>query len=102
MSDSWEHDLWIEKVLTADPAVLYPRYIDGAGRSPPENVGGIPGFYRFLDALEDPKHPDHAHLLNWYGGPFEAKAVGEDKIRERLATIAIRRLRKVVPAKRKN
>jgi len=102
MGDNWEHDLRIEKVLNADHAVLYPRYIDGAQRCPPEDVGGIPGFYRFLDALEDPKYPDHHHLLEWHGGPFDANIIDEDKIRKRLATIAARRLRKTVPPKRKN
>lgn len=102
MGDNWEHDLRIEKILPADPAVLYPLYIDGAGGCPPEDVGGIPGFYGFLDALEDPKHPDHHHLMEWHGGPFNKNTVGEDKIRKRLAAIATRRLRKALPAKRKN
>ena len=102
MGDSWEHDLRIEKVLTADPVAPYPRYIDGAGRCPPEDVGGIPGFYGFLEALEDPNHPDHSHLLEWHGGPFDKNAIDEVKIRKRLATIATRRLRKAAKAKRNN
>lgn len=102
MGDSWEHDLHIEKALTAAPAVLYPRFIDGAGRCPPEDVGGIPGFYNFLDALKNKRHPDHHHLIEWHGGPFDANSLGEDQILKRLAMIAPRSLRKVLPTKRKN
>ena len=88
MGDSWEHDVKIEKVLPADPRQTYPRFIDGAGRCPPEDIGGFPGFYAFLEALEDPKNPEHAPLLEWHGGPFDPEAMDEDEIRERLARIA--------------
>jgi hypothetical protein len=94
MGDSWEHDLRIEKVLPADPAVTYPRFIEGAGRCPPEDIGGFPGFYGFLDALEDPENPEHEYLLEWHGGPFDPDALDEDQIRKRLARIADRQKRK--------
>ena len=71
MGDSWEHRLQIEKLLPADPVASYPRLVDGARRCPPEDVGGIPGFYEFLDAIADPKHPDHEDRLDWYGSPFD-------------------------------
>jgi hypothetical protein len=38
-------------ITAADPALDYPRFIDGARRAPPEDVGGIPGFDEFLDAM---------------------------------------------------
>src|SRR3546814_8924861 len=43
MGDGWQHTLRIEKKLAADPAASYPRLVDGAGRCPPEDCGGIPG-----------------------------------------------------------
>jgi hypothetical protein len=33
-------------------------------------VGGISGYENFLEALEDPKHPEHDELLEWVGGTF--------------------------------
>jgi len=102
MGDNWEHELRIENVLPADAAVLYPRYIDGAGRCPPEDVGGIPGFYNLVEALGDPTHPDHEHLMEWHGGPFDQTAIATDEIRKRLTKIATRRLRKAAPSKRIN
>src|SRR3546814_9694109 len=72
MGDGWQHTLRIEKKLAADPAASYPRLVDGAGRCPPEDCGGIPGFYDFLEAITDPQHPDYADSLAWYGGPFDA------------------------------
>jgi hypothetical protein len=47
------------------PGVSYPRYIGGERNGPPEDCGGIPGFYQLLEAITDPAHPDHAHVKEW-------------------------------------
>lgn len=93
MGDSWEHVIKIQKTLPADPTAGYPRLIDGAERCPPEDVGGIPGFEAFLEAINDPKHPDHADRLDWYGGPFDPADMDRTRITKRLAAIASRRKR---------
>jgi hypothetical protein len=72
--DSWLHEITVEKILPPDAA---PQTIAvclaGARACPPEDCGGIAGFARLLKALENPKHPEHLDLLDWYGGPFDAK-----------------------------
>jgi len=93
MGDSWEHLVLIEKLLAADPAASYPRLIDGAGRCPPEDVGGIPGFYEFLDAITDPHHPDHKDRIDWYGGPFDPHNMDTERIHKHLARIHTRHRR---------
>ncbi|HUO01275.1 MAG TPA: plasmid pRiA4b ORF-3 family protein [Rhizomicrobium sp.] len=94
MGDSWEHELRIEKVLPADATTAYPCFLDGAGKCPPEDIGGLPGFYNFLEAIEDPDHPDHEELFDWYGGPFNPADVDNDAIKKRLARLAPRKKRK--------
>ena len=93
MGDSWEHRLQIERLLAADPSASYPRLVDGALRCPPEDVGGIPGFYEFLEAIADPKHPDHDDRIEWYGGPFDPADMDAARIHKDLARIAARRKR---------
>ena len=39
----------------------------GERNGPPEDCGGIPGFYELLEAITDPTHPSHAHLNEWAG-----------------------------------
>ncbi len=87
MGDNWEHELRIEKVLPAEPDTRYPRFIDGAMAAPPEDIGGLPGFYEFLGAIEDPDHPEHDELTDWYGGPFNPTDLDEAAIKKRLARI---------------
>ena len=65
--DSWEHRLTVTDVGTGQPDVSYPRYIGGESNGPPEDCGGIPGFYELLEAISDPTHPSHAHLKEWAG-----------------------------------
>ncbi len=89
--DSWEHAIRIGKPQAADPAARYPRLVEAIGRSPPEDCGGIPGFYNLIEALADPKHPEHDDLLDWHGGPFDPAAVDVEAIRARLAKLGARR-----------
>jgi hypothetical protein len=68
--DSWEHEILFEGCPTKEPSTKYPVCLEGERACPPEDVGGIGGFYRFLEALADPKHEQHEELLEW-AGPFD-------------------------------
>jgi hypothetical protein len=63
--DCWEHRLTVTDVRAGEPGVSYPRYIGGEGNGPPEDCGGISGFYELLEVLADPKNPDHADAKKW-------------------------------------
>jgi pRiA4b ORF-3-like protein len=39
-----------------------------------EDVGGIPGYEDFLEALKDANHPEHEEYLDWIGGDFDPEA----------------------------
>jgi hypothetical protein len=87
----WRHTVTIEAIADADPAVEYPRYTDGTGRAPPEDVGGLPGFEMFLDAIADPKHEQHLELKRWHGRLFDPQRAAEDEIQTRMEKLAKRR-----------
>jgi hypothetical protein len=46
----------------------------GARACPPEDCGGVTGYYHLLEALADPEHEDHEILLEWVGGKFDPEA----------------------------
>ncbi|ABS69827.1 plasmid pRiA4b ORF-3 family protein [Xanthobacter autotrophicus] len=89
--DDWRHTITIEATAAADPATDYPRYLDGARRAPPEDVGGITGFELFLEAIADPEHEQHDELMLWHGRTFDPNLLDEDRIRARIAKLARRR-----------
>jgi hypothetical protein len=88
--DNWQHTVTIESVTDADPALDYPRFIDGSRRAPPEDVGGIPGFEQFLDAMTKPRHPERKRLLQWYGRHFNPDDIDLPEINARFGKIAER------------
>jgi Plasmid pRiA4b ORF-3-like protein len=72
--DSWEHELVVEKILSPEAGVQYPRCLDGQRACPPDDVGGVWGYQDFLDAIRDPNHPDHEDMVEWIGGEFDPEA----------------------------
>lgn len=72
--DSWQHDVVLEAVLPPGSNGHYPVVESGRRECPPEDVGGIPGYVRFLEVLADPKHPEHAETLEWIGGRFDPES----------------------------
>jgi hypothetical protein len=72
--DSWLHEIKFEGFVAAEPKAEYPRCIEGERACPPEDCGGIYGYHNLLNALTDPKHPDHAEFSEWYDDEFDAAA----------------------------
>jgi Plasmid pRiA4b ORF-3-like protein len=72
--DSWEHELLIEKMLPVEDGKTYPVCLTGKRACPPEDCGGIWGYSDFLEAIQDPAHPEHDERLEWVGGEFDPAA----------------------------
>lgn len=89
--DSWKHVILLEKILPLDQEVAYPICLAGKRACPPENCGGIWGYYDFLEAIQDPKHPEHDEMLEWVGGSFDPEEFDLDAINEEVKTYRIKR-----------
>ncbi len=72
--DGWMHDIVVEKTLPVEKGVDYPRCIDGKLACPPDDCGGIWGYYNMLQAVSDPKHPEHEDYKEWLGDKFDPEA----------------------------
>jgi len=88
--DAWEHRIVVTDIRQGDPALSYPRYVGGERNAPPEDCGGIPGFYDMLDAAADPGHPDHDEVKTWLDD-YDPSSINELRIRFGLGRIANRR-----------
>ena len=49
----------VEKTLSAEPKKKYAICLDGENACPPEDCGGIWGYYELLKAVKNPKHKEH-------------------------------------------
>jgi hypothetical protein len=64
--DGWRHDIVLDSIDAGGHDPL-SRCTEGAGRCPPEDVGGISGYQHLRRVIADPDHVEHAQLLQWLG-----------------------------------
>ena len=68
--DGWEHEILLERILTAVANTTYPKCVDGERACPPEDCGGIYGYKYLLEIIANPQHREYAEKkrwLNWIG-----------------------------------
>jgi hypothetical protein len=85
--DGWEHEVIVEKIMPIDPKAKYPHCLKGKRACPPEDVGGVWGFERFLEAMKNPMHEEHDSYISWWGGQYDPEAFNLDKINQGLQEI---------------
>jgi hypothetical protein len=88
--DSWEHGIIITKRRAGEPGVAYPRYVAGEHPAPPEDSGGVHGFYQMLETLAEPSDPNHDHIKQWLGD-FDPEKFDPVPVQSRIAQFASRR-----------
>jgi hypothetical protein len=72
--DDWDHIVLLEKTLPIDPEATYPRCIDGKRACPPDDCGGIWGYYDKLKVLKDPTDAEYEETVEWMGENFDPDA----------------------------
>ncbi len=82
--DSWQHQITVEKTEPIVSEEKYPTCIKGKGNCPPEDCGGIWGYYELLEAIKNKKHPNHIDMLDWLGGGFDPNEFNIEEINTRL------------------
>ena len=85
--DGWDHELLVEKILPPEAGKRYPVCLAGKRACPPEDCGGIWGYAAFLEAIDDPQHPEHEEMLEWVGGEFDPDAFDLDGVNTALQNL---------------
>lgn len=88
--DYWEHRIKVEKTLAPDRQIKLPFCVDGAGATPPEDCGGVPGYEDFVQAMTDPNHAEHDDMVEWIGADtWDSAAFDTIEVNDRLAQIKL-------------
>ena len=82
--DSWDHEILVEKFLDEEKDIDYPMCIKGQNSCPPEDCGGIWGFYNMLEIIKDKKHPEREEMLEWLGEDYDPEHFDLEETNERL------------------
>ena len=84
--DGWEHDIVLEKIYSNGDHKNTPVCLTGKNNCPPEDCGGIWGYYNMLEILKQPEHEEYEEYIEWLGEDFGPKYFNKEKINEKLAT----------------
>ena len=82
--DSWIHKITLEKVLKPDPTLTYPLCIKGKKACPPEDCGGIWGYYNMLNVIADETNEDYEEYAEWLGDGFDPEYFSVSEVNEEL------------------
>ncbi len=101
--DNWSHTVKVEKIATMSEGQSTFILLEAAGRCPPEDCGGAPGYQRLLETLADPDDEEHEDMIAWCGGPFDPTRVDLPALQANLDRLARRWLPLVrAPEKRRS
>jgi hypothetical protein len=79
--DSWVHALTLEGMLLAKKGQRYPVCLEGERACPPEDCGGVGGYYRLLEILSDPTHEEYDEFIAWLGGTHDPISFDPTKVK---------------------
>jgi len=89
--DNWEHVIKLEDIHPADENTVYPVCTGGKRACPPEDCGGIGGYYDLLEILEDPDDPEHEEMKGWVGEDFDPQFFDKSRVFFRDANVLLKR-----------
>lgn len=69
--DCWTHTIEYEGEHTKHPNQKYPVCLAGERACPPEDVGGVPGFFDFISVISNPNHEEYESMMAWAGGSYD-------------------------------
>ncbi len=78
-ADNWEHFIEFEGSFSKQVGVEYPVCLGGERACPPENIGGIVGYERYLQILSNPRHTFYTETLQSLGA-FESEYFDVSKV----------------------
>jgi len=79
--DSWWHTVQLEGYLSKEKKVRCPICIDGARSCPPEDSGGVGGYYGLLDVLADIKNEEYERMRTWVGKDWNPEKFDKSSIK---------------------
>lgn len=85
--DDWRHLVTLQDAAATDIPMKHPICLGGANACPPEDVGGLPGYMEFTEAMTDPAHVSHADMLRWHSAPFDPTRFDLDAVQQQLRRI---------------
>jgi hypothetical protein len=88
--DGWIHEVKVEAILPSISGAKYPVCLEGANASPPEDSGGLGGYYEKLRIMQDPNDPEYEDIKEWMGR-FDPSAFSLEAVNRALRAFSRKR-----------
>ncbi len=85
--DDWLHTVLLEKIISDTPAPVRPLGLAGKRACPPEDCGGLYGYYEMLDVMQDKQHAEYDEIMEWLGEDFNPAEFELDEVNARLSIL---------------
>jgi len=63
--DGWSHNVTLLGIILQDNNKKYPNCSAGERACPPEDCGGVPGYYRLLESLSKEGSEEYEEMVYW-------------------------------------
>lgn len=84
LGDGWEHRIVMEKRLSGGVDAERPVCLDGQQACPPEDCGGVPGYYDLLEVLRSPEDERYEEMRECVGEDFDPQAFSVEAVNRQL------------------
>ena len=88
------HQITIERIehladeeVSEDALWITPRCLAGERACPPEDAGGIGGYALLLEALQNPRHPEHEQMRQCAGMSYDPELFSVQQVNSALANL---------------
>ena len=85
--DGWLHKIAVESSGPAEDPAQIPVCVTGRRACPPEDCGGVHGYQFLLEAVSDPRHPEHEELSEWLDPEFDPEAFDAGQVNRTLGRV---------------
>lgn len=83
--DCWDHTILVERILEKDDSKKYPVCTAGKRACPPEDCGGVGGYYELLEIRQNKNHPEYPERIkDWLGEDYDPEHFDLNEINELL------------------
>lgn len=73
----------MEDIFPEVVGIKYPLCVGGERACPPDDIGGVYGFYDYLDIISDPSHEEYENMLSW-SGEFDPEKFDKSEATKRM------------------
>jgi hypothetical protein len=78
--DGWMHEVQLEGYLYKEKEAKYPICIGGERACPPEDCGGVSGYYNVLKTISDIGDEDYENMKTWAGQNYNPEWFYKDLV----------------------